>query len=83
MVGRPLKVLTQVIRLLRLHSTGNLSVKTDISGAYTNGNTITPTIFWVDQYGNAGTGSITINVTDNQNPTASFTNANLNCSSNN
>ena len=63
--------------VIAISSVGNLSVKTDVSGAYTNGNTITPTIFWVDQYGNPGTGSITISVTDNQNPTASFTNATL------
>jgi hypothetical protein len=54
-----------------------LSVKQNISSSYVNGNTLTPTIYWVDQYGNEGTGSITINVTNDQNPNAGFTNATL------
>ena len=55
-------------------STGLLSLNVDISGSSTSsGDTITPTITWRDQYDNVGSTSITINVTSNQAPTATFT----------
>jgi hypothetical protein len=63
--------------VVSISPSGVLSVKQNISSSYVNGNTLTPTIYWVDQYGNEGTGSITINVTNDQNPNAGFTNATL------
>jgi hypothetical protein len=64
--------------IVSVTSNGVLSVKDDISGsANQSGDNINATIFWLDQYGNEGTGSITIEITDNQNPTAVFTDQSL------
>jgi hypothetical protein len=64
--------------IVSVTSNGVLSVKDDISGsANQSGNNINATIFWLDEYGNEGTGSITIEITDNQNPTAVFTDQSL------
>ena len=62
-------------------SNGQLSVGTPISGSGNlAGSTITSNITWNDQYGNNGSGSISVNVTKNNAPTAtlssSFTNTN-------
>ena len=60
-------------------STGYLILGQDISGsAYQNGSSISATIYWEDQYGNPGTGSFTVNVTNDQNPSATFTDQTLN-----
>ena len=59
-------------------STGDLILGGNISGsAYQNGSNITTNVYWLDQYGNEGTGSITVNVTDNQLATATFTDESL------
>jgi len=59
-------------------STGDLVLGGDISGSvYQNGTNITTNVYWLDQYGNEGTGSITVNVTDNQDATATFTDESL------
>ena len=59
-------------------STGDLVLGGDISGSvYQNGSNITTNVYWLDQYGNEGTGSITVNVTDNQDATATFTDESL------
>jgi hypothetical protein len=64
--------------IVSVTSNGVLSVKDDISGsANQSGDNINATIFWLDQYGNEGTGSITVNITNNQNPTAVLTDQNL------
>jgi hypothetical protein len=64
--------------IVSVTSNGVLSVKDDISGsANQSGDNINATIFWLDQYGNEGTGSITVNITNNQNPTAVFTDQSL------
>ena len=55
-------------------STGVLSVGTDISGSgNVNGDTITSTIGWTDQYGNVGSDTITVNVAKNNAPSVSST----------
>jgi len=58
--------------VIAIDSNGNLSVKSNISGSYINGDSISPTIYWEDQYGNEGTGSITINITNNVLPSATL-----------
>ena len=64
--------------IVEISSTGLLSVKDDISGsANQSGDNVVATIYWLDQYGNEGTGSITLNITNNQNPTAVFTDQSL------
>jgi VCBS repeat-containing protein len=64
--------------ILSITSTGTITVKQNISGSvYQNGNSFSPTVYWVDQYGNEGTGSITVNSVNNQNPTAVFSDATL------
>ncbi len=62
--------------VVEISSTGLLSVKDDISGSYNGGSSITPTIYWLDQYGNAGTGSINIQIANNGAATATFTSSN-------
>jgi len=64
--------------IIAIDADGNLSVKSDISGSYHNGDSISPTIHWLDQYGNEGTGSITINISNNTLPTATFTDETIN-----
>ena len=59
-----------------INSDGNLSLGVDISGSTTgSGDTIVSTITYQDQYGNAGSGTVTANVFANIAPTATFTNA--------
>lgn len=59
-------------------STGDLVLGGNISGSDNqNGSNITTNVYWLDQYGNEGTGSITVNVTDNQDATATFTDESL------
>ena len=58
---------------------GNLSLNLDLSGSSTSsGDTITSEITFDDQYGNTGTGTITINVAANQAPEATFTDQSAN-----
>lgn len=60
-----------------INDNGNLSININISGSTTgSGDTIDSDITFGDQYGNIGSGSITINITANQNPVATFTNQN-------
>ena len=60
-----------------------MSLLVDLSGSATSsGDTITPTITFQDQYGNLGSGSITINVAANQAPSATFTNQSANFETN-
>lgn len=55
---------------------GNLTIGLNLSGSATSsGDTINSDITYRDQYGNIGSGSITVNVTPNIAPFASFTNA--------
>lgn len=64
--------------IVSVTNNGVLSIKDDISGSVNqNGDNINATIFWLDQYGNEGTGSILVEITDNQNPTAVFTDQGL------
>ena len=57
-------------------SSGGLTLGVHISGSTTgSGDTITSDITFQDQYGNVGSGSVTINVFANQAPTGTFTNA--------
>ena len=64
--------------VIAIDSNGNLSVKSDISGSYHTGDSISPTIYWLDQYGNEGTGSITIDIANNRLPSASFAHESVN-----
>lgn len=58
-----------------VNSSGNLTVGVNISGSATSsGDTINSDITFRDQYGNIGSGSITVNVTLNDTPDATFTN---------
>ena len=55
-------------------NSGYLTIATNISGSSTgSGDTITSTISFTDQYGNVGSGSLTVNVFANQAPVGSFT----------
>ena len=68
---------------IAINSSGQLSLLVDLSGSATSsGDTITPTITFQDQYGNLGSGSITINVAANQAPSATFTNQSANFETN-
>jgi hypothetical protein len=64
--------------VIAIDSNGNLSVKSNISGSYHTGDSISPTIYWLDQYGNEGTGSITIDIANNELPSASFAHESVN-----
>ena len=62
--------------LIAVNSSGNLSVGSNISGSSeTSGNTITSNITFADQYGNVGSGSISVNVTTNNAPDIIFNNS--------
>ena len=64
-------------------SNGNLSIGVNISGSSTgSADTITSDITFRDQYDNIGSGSITVNVTLNAQPTGSFTNQSDNFNTN-
>jgi len=59
---------------ISINTSGQLSLGLDISGSTTSsGDDITTTIGFQDQYGNAGSGTVTVNVFANQAPFASFT----------
>jgi len=64
--------------LVNVTTAGALSIAQNVSGSYTSGQTFTSTITFRDQYNNIGSGSITINVSANQAPTAVFTNIGAN-----
>ena len=54
---------------------GALKIKANISeSAYTADFNMTGSVTFIDQYGNIGSGSITVGITGNSAPTASFTN---------
>ena len=54
---------------------GALSIKANISSSvFTAGFNMTGSVTFVDQYGNVGSGSITVGIKGNSAPTASFTN---------
>ena len=58
-----------------IDSSGNLTLAVDISGSLTSsGDTISSDITFQDNYGNVGSGSLTVNVFGNSHPSASFTN---------
>jgi hypothetical protein len=64
--------------IVEVSSSGLLTIKDDISGsAYQGGSSFSVTAYWLDQYGNEGTGSFTLNIVDNKVPTASFTDQSL------
>lgn len=64
--------------LIAVNSSGNLTVGSNISGSSeTSGDTITSNITFADQYGNIGSGSISVNVTTNNAPDIVFSNSSL------
>jgi hypothetical protein len=64
--------------LIAVNSSGNLTVGTDISGSgEVSGNTINSNITFADQYGNVGSGSISVNVATNNSPDIVFNNSSL------
>ena len=64
---------------ISINTSGQLSLGLDISGSTTSsGDDITSTIGFQDQYGNSGTGTVTVNVFANQAPTVTFTNQTAN-----
>jgi len=64
---------------IAINTSGQLSLALDISGSDTgSGDDIVSTISFQDQYGNSGTGTVTVNVFANQAPTATFTNQTAN-----
>ena len=59
---------------IAVNDTGGLTLAVDLSGSLTqSGDTVSTTITFDDQYGNVGSGSVTLNVFGNQSPVASFT----------
>ena len=63
-------------------SSGGLTIGVPMSGSFNSGDTITSTINWSDQYGNTDSDSITVNVTLNASPSASFTDTSGNYNTN-
>tara|TARA_A200000159_G_scaffold162041_1_gene185097 strand:+ start:3641 stop:8635 length:4995 start_codon:yes stop_codon:yes gene_type:complete len=64
---------------ISINTSGQLSLGLDISGSSTgSGDDIVSTIGFQDQYGNSGTGAVTVNVFANQAPTATFTDQSAN-----
>ena len=62
-----------------VNDSGNLSIGVHISGSATgSGDTISSDITFRDQYDNIGSGSITVNVSANQAPSATFTDVTAN-----
>jgi len=67
--GQAVQAYTSSNAAIVVASDGNLSLGLDISGSATgSGDTITSNITFQDQYGNVGSGSITVNVVTNQAP---------------
>ena len=59
---------------IAVDNSGNLTLATNISGSSTSsGDTISTDITFRDQYGNIGSGSVTVSVFANQPPSATFT----------
>jgi len=64
--------------LIAVNSSGNLTVGSNISGSSeTSGDTINSNITFADQYGNVGSGSISVNVTTNNAPDIVFSNSSI------
>ena len=78
--SQAIQSLTSSNALIDIDSSGDLTVGNDISGSgNTDGDTISTTITWRDQYDNIASSSIDINVTENTAPTVSATStSNLN-----
>ena len=70
--GAAVQSYTSSNALIAVTNTGLLSVTGDISGSYTSGDTITSTITFRDQYDNIGTGTATVNVTNDVAPTVVY-----------
>ena len=70
--GAAVQSFTSSNALIAVTNTGLLSVTGDISGSYTSGQDITSTITFRDQYDNIGTGTATVNVTNNVAPTVVY-----------
>ncbi len=61
---------------IAIDDNGGLTLAVDLSGSVTqSGDTVSTTITFDDQYGNVGSGSVTLTVFGNQSPVASFTSA--------
>ena len=74
---------TSANSMLSVASNGNLTLGANLSGSLTqSGDTFTSEITWDDQYGNTGSGSVTINVTENAAPDIIFTNTSANLNTN-
>jgi len=59
---------------IAVNNSGYLTIATNISGSSTgSGDTISSNITFTDQYGNVGSGSLTVNVFANEAPTGAFT----------
>jgi hypothetical protein len=57
-----------------IDNSGNLKIARNLKGSGTgSGDTIVSAVTFTDQYGNAGTSNVTVNVFDNHHPSASFT----------
>ena len=58
---------------IAIDSSGAMTLAVDLSGSVTqSGDTVSTTITFDDQYGNVGSGSVTLNVFGNQSPAAAF-----------
>ena len=58
---------------IAINNSGNLTMAVHVSGSpSSSGDTFTSTITYQDQFGNVGSGSLTVNVFANQAPTATF-----------
>ena len=69
--------------LIAVNNSGNLTVGTNISGSgNTDGSTINSNITFTDNYGNVGSGSISVNVTENTAPDIIFSNTSGNLNTN-
>ena len=72
--------------MISINSSGRLEVGvTDVSGSafnFDNGNPITSTVHFQDQYGNVGTGSVSVNVAINNAPQPSFSDNSVNLNTN-
>ena len=74
---------TSANSMLSVASNGNLTLGANLSGSLTqSGDTLTSEITWDDQYGNTGSGSVTINVTANAAPDVAFSNTSANLNTN-